>query len=135
MKRDRFRSRLSAYKDGELDGRLSEEISSHLRECPACREELAELERVDSLVKNMEVLEAGDCFSLQIIAGVLSGERERSGGASFYRRTAGKVLQFAFSILDLLSGEDQRTAALDEFGDFPPLSMGHAYFGAAGLHR
>ena len=135
MKRDRFGKRLSAYKDGELDGELSEQISSHLRQCPACREELAELDRVDSLVKKMTELVPGECFSLRIIAGISLEERARPGFSPFYRRAAQRVLQFALSFHDLLSGEDTRPAALDEFKDFPPLSMSSAYFGAAGLYR
>ena len=135
MKKDAFAGRLSAYRDGEVDGRLGGEISSHLRQCRTCREELAELERVDSLVKKMPELEPSACFSSELILRIGSMEQ---GGASVdlgSRRTVGKLLDVALSLFDRLFGEGESSAALDEFGDFPPLSMSHAYFGLTGLLR
>ena len=136
MEDDGFRSELSAYKDGELDGNLSEKMSLHLRNCAACRKELAELERVDSLVKDMPKLELNESFSLQIIAGILTKEQDRLESAHFSKRVFAKFLQLADSIFELVSGlEYERTATLDEFSDFPPLSMSHAYFQVIGQQK
>ena len=136
METDGFRSKLSAYKDGELDGDLGEKISLHLRNCAACREELAELERIDSLVAGMPNLEPHESFSSQIIARISTREQERPDCAPFSKRVLAKFLQLADSIFELVTGhEHERTATLDEFGDFPPLSMSHAYFQIIGQQR
>ncbi len=136
MENDRFRSKLSAYKDGELDGSLREEVSLHLRNCEACRKELAEFEQVDSLVRGLPKLEPGESFFVQLVAGISAKEQGHPGPAPFFKRVFAKVLQLADSIFELASGhEDKRTATLDEFGDFPPLSMSHAYFHVIGQQR
>lgn len=136
MENDGFRSQLSAYKDGELDGDLSEKMSLHLRNCTACRKELAELERVDSLVKDMPKLELNESFFLQIIAGISTKEQDRLESAPFSKRVLARFLQLADSIFELVSGHEyERTATLDEFSDFPPLSMSHAYFQLIGQQK
>jgi anti-sigma factor RsiW len=136
VENDGFRSKLSAYKDGELDGDLSEKISLHLRNCAACRKELAELERVDLLVKGMPKLELHDSFFLQIIAGISTKEQDRLDSAPFSKHVFARFLQLADSIFELVSGHEyERTATLDEFSDFPPLSMSHAYFQVIGEQR
>ena len=85
MENDDFKSRLSAYKDGELDGNLSEKVSLHLQNCVACRKELAELERVDSLVKGMPKLEIDESFFSQLIAGISTKQQDRLESAPFSR--------------------------------------------------
>lgn len=42
--------RLSAYLDGELGAAERRAVDSHLRTCPICRRDLAELERVKALL-------------------------------------------------------------------------------------
>ncbi|HIJ77199.1 MAG TPA: hypothetical protein HPP81_10870 [Deltaproteobacteria bacterium] len=136
MENDGFRSQLSAYKDGELEGDLSEKMSLHLRNCAACRKELGELEQVDSLVKDMPKLELNESFFLQIIAGISTKEKDRLESAPFSKRVFAKFLQTADSIFELISGHEyERTATLDEFSDFPPLSMSHAYFQVIGQQK
>jgi hypothetical protein len=41
-----IQKKLSAYQDGEIDGKERERIVAHLTECPACRSAYAELEHV-----------------------------------------------------------------------------------------
>ena len=136
MENDGFRSQLSAYKDGELNGNLSEKMSLHLRNCAACRKELAELERVDLLVKGTPKLELDESFDLQIIAGISTREQDRPDSAHFSKRAFARFLQLADSIFELVSGHEyERTATLDEFSDFPPLSMSHAYFQVIGQQK
>ena len=79
MENDRFKSKLSAYIDGELDGNLREEVSAHVRNCAVCSKELAEFEQVDCLVKKMPKLEATEAFALDIIAGISRQKRDRLG--------------------------------------------------------
>lgn len=46
MNCNRIQKRLSAYQDGELIAEDQARIRTHLKECPACRQELTELEGV-----------------------------------------------------------------------------------------
>ena len=133
MEKDRFRSKLSAFKDGELDGDLREQVSLHLRDCETCRKELAEFERVDSLVRGVPKIEPGEFFSMQIIAGISAKEWRHPDTAPLSKRFMAKFVNLADPIFELISGhKHERTATLDEFGDFPPLSMSHAYFHVIG---
>ncbi|SPF32365.1 putative transmembrane anti-sigma factor [Syntrophobacter sp. SbD1] len=129
MENDKYRSKLSAYKDGELDRSLSEEVSLHLQNCLACKKELAEFERVDAFVLGLPGLEVSEGFASQVIAKVAVKERDTLDLAHFSRRIFAKVLQLADSVFELIQGHGyRRTATLDEFGDFPPLLLSYAYF-------
>ncbi len=129
MENDRYRSKLSAYKDGELNGRQSEEVSLHLRNCVACKKELAEFEWVDALVRGLPRLEVSEAFASQIIAKVAVKQRDLLDFAPFSKHIFAKFLQLADSVFGLIPGHEyRRTATLEEFGDFPPLSLSHAYF-------
>jgi anti-sigma factor RsiW len=46
MKCRNIQKKLSAYQDRELEPREQEQVRSHLLICRACREQVAELERV-----------------------------------------------------------------------------------------
>ena len=48
MDHDKIRPNLPAYKDGELDEALRDQVARHLEVCDACREELRELDQIDS---------------------------------------------------------------------------------------
>ena len=41
---------LQAYRDGELDAAAAAEVAAHCEGCAACRDELADLERVEQLL-------------------------------------------------------------------------------------
>jgi anti-sigma factor RsiW len=132
VENDRFRNKLSAYKDGELDGKLNEAVSLHLQSCHECRKELAEFEQVDSLIKEMPKLEAAESFTLQIIAGVSKAARDRQDSEPFSKRVLARMLELADYIFELVSAHEHKGDTLDEFSDFPPLSISHAYFQALG---
>jgi len=126
VEKDRFGSKLTAYRDGELDGGLREEVSAHLRNCTTCREELAEFEAVDSLVRMMPKIDATESFALEIIAGLSRQKRNRP---------LERFLRLAGSFFELAAGHKDEGDALDEFSDFPPLSMSYAYFRVIGQLR
>ena len=52
-----IQNRLSAYQDGELIGEDRERIRTHLEGCPACRQELTELEGVWKGLENLGEIE------------------------------------------------------------------------------
>jgi anti-sigma factor RsiW len=49
-----FQSRLSAYYDGELDLRTARDMSLHLAECEACRQELKAMRQVSGVLSGMK---------------------------------------------------------------------------------
>ncbi len=131
MKHDRIRNSLSAFKDGELDSELREAISIHLNNCPECQEELAALEKVDMMIQGIPEYDVPEGFSSRVAAGITVMQEDSSLAASPSLPTGFRstLLRLAESILDLIPGRQYRkTAALDEFDDFPPYLLSHAYF-------
>jgi len=54
---DPIQTKLGAYLDGELNRQESIEVERHLEICPACHEELEELKRVSSLLRESRMPE------------------------------------------------------------------------------
>ncbi len=136
MEHDRLRARLAAFGDDELDQGSREEISAHLRHCTTCREEMAELTRIDSLLRSIPEIKASDLFSSQVLSKIAGTEADSVAFLSAIRRIVAKFLEMVDSIFELAPGYGQkRTASLDEFGDFPPFSLAYAYFQVIGHHR
>jgi anti-sigma factor RsiW len=133
VEHDKFRSKLSAYQDGEIDAELRDEISLHLRECAICRKELSELKQIDSLLGGMPDLGTSEALASQIVANVAQAERDNLSKDGLPHRIFTRVLQIADSVFELMPGREcQKTSTLDEFGDFPPLLLSHAYFQVIG---
>jgi len=126
-------ARISAYIDGELDAASHNEVESHLHQCPQCRAALNELLGVDHELRSLPRAELGPDFSRRLITvmgecgirdradvpGVLSAVATSSGLVEGLRDLFGLATQ---------SGN----SPLDEFNDFPPLSMGSVYFNIFG---
>lgn len=55
MKCSEIQEQLSAWMDGEVPEELGAQLSDHLAGCPACRAELAALERLDAALAGLEV--------------------------------------------------------------------------------
>jgi hypothetical protein len=70
---------MGAYLDGELRGQQGEQVETHLAECQACRDELAELERLSSLLVSCTVPE-GHSSEEDFTQGVLGDLPGKSGG-------------------------------------------------------
>ena len=128
MDHDKIRARLSAYKDGELNEGLRDQISRHLQMCDACGGEMRELDRIDSLVRGLPEIGVQETFSSAIIAKALAAKAPRRWKSSLPRRILDRFLPLADSVFELLAGYEPREGSLDEFGDSPPLSLSHAYF-------
>lgn len=135
MKHDQIRNALSALKDGELDGELGEVISIHLGNCPECQKELAALERIDMMIQGMPEYAVPEGFASRVAAGVTVMQEDTPVAASVPSGFRSTLLRLAESILDLIPGRQYRkTAVLDEFDDFPPYLLSHAYFELIGQH-
>jgi len=119
---------MSAYLDGELDAESSLAVASHIEQCATCRGNLAGLQSIDALIQGLPKIEVSKGFSRRVVArakewdGLVLGNRsETSAFAS--------LLQLFEDLLDaLVKDKVPVTHTLDEFRDFPPLSMGCIYF-------
>jgi predicted anti-sigma-YlaC factor YlaD len=69
---------LSRYQDNELDRDMQEKISSHLRECDACRKELESLEQVTHQVKQLPEVEPALNFTAVVIGKIIEKEEEKT---------------------------------------------------------
>lgn len=120
---------LSALMDEELDARGRDAVLGHLRECPVCRERLSQMENVDRAVFDLPRTDPGETFS-ERIAWLVRTEGAVPPRKALTTRIAEPVLSFFGNFFELLLGEHRipRTNSLQEFSDFPPLSLSHAYF-------
>jgi hypothetical protein len=125
-------ARISAYIDGELDAASHNDFESHLRQCPLCRAALNELQGVDDRLRSLPRAELGPDFSRQLIT--VLGERGVTDRADL-RGVLPTVTTFSGlveGLRDLFGPTQSGNNPLDEFNDFPPLSMGSAYFNIFG---
>jgi hypothetical protein len=123
------RGKISAYMDHELDAASSRQVESHLHECTNCREVLKGFQQIDGMVRGLPRFDLGPDFARQMIMKLsepaAGGEIERPGRPPLFER----LLQIVGDFVDLVdSARSPSTGTLDEFSDFPPLSMGHIYF-------
>jgi hypothetical protein len=127
MQCQKVERKISAYLDGELDSAASRSIESHLDHCAACKEIVADFRRVDSLVRGLPRLDVNSKFVPRLLkeVGRPSGPVE---SARYDRFPFAPILRVVSTFIDLL--EERKPASthtLDEFGDFPPCSMGYIY--------
>jgi anti-sigma factor RsiW len=133
---DEIRAALSAYKDGEVSGKLKNLIFRHLQVCDDCGEQLRELDRIDSLVRRLPGICASEDFVSQVIARTRAVDVPDSRRLSLPRSVISRFLSAADRVFELFPGYRlQSTGSLDEFGDSPPLSLSHAYFQLIGLQQ
>jgi anti-sigma factor RsiW len=126
---------MSAYLDGELDQESSIAIASHAEQCANCRESLNGLQGVDALIPGLPRIAASEGFSRQVVARAKEWD-ELALGRRPTRSAFASLLQLFEDLLDVvLKDKSPVTHALDEFRDFPPLSMGCIYFQLLGQSR
>jgi hypothetical protein len=115
--------------DHELDAASSRQLESHLHQCAECREALDDFQELDDMVRGLPRIELGQDFARQMVMRVsenaATGEIERQGKLSLLDRLS----RLAEDFVELVSrARTPSTGTLDEFSDFPPLSMSYIYF-------
>jgi anti-sigma factor RsiW len=126
---------MSAYLDGELDKESSRAIASHTELCEPCREYLNGLQGIDALIGDLPRIEVSQGFTRQVVARAKKWEElalgKRRGISAF-----ASFMQLFEALLDALARDKAPlTHTLDEFGDFPPLSMSCIYFQILGQSK
>jgi anti-sigma factor RsiW len=126
--------RLSAYLDRELEPVLERVLREHLDGCGSCREDLAGLEALDAKVQALTHVhmdpEFAEALTVKVCKDFLAAGRPPLGRTGLFARVTSTV-EVLFDLLE--SAGPPRTRALDEFADFPPLSMGYVYCRLLGL--
>ena len=128
------KARLSAYLDRELESALERSVREHLDGCSRCREELADLRAIDAQVQALPQVGMGaefaEAVTVKVCKDFLGRDRSPIGCPGPFGRLA-HLLEAVFELLE--ASGSPRTRTLDEFSDFPPLSMGHVYCRLLGL--
>jgi anti-sigma factor RsiW len=75
MKCRKIQKRLSAYQDGELRSVEQERVKIHLMDCPECRREYIELQRIWHVLGELPDIQPASGFHLQV-RGKISGLKE-----------------------------------------------------------
>ena len=74
--------KIGAYLDGELDSQQRQRVSSHLEDCPACREELARLNVLFSRFSELPDLALEKDLSQDVVAAIRGREISSTEGAA-----------------------------------------------------
>lgn len=128
MQCQEIQKKISAYIDGELNASLSRSVENHLSQCVACHKLAADFKKVDDLLTGLPEFDVNPDFVGQIL------KKAGKSHAPIARRDSDRslfapVIRFMSSFMDLLEGRSApSTHILDEFGDFPPSSIGYIYF-------
>jgi anti-sigma factor RsiW len=124
-----IRERISAYMDHELDAKLSHRIERHLDHCTACREVFDDFQSLDAMLRGLPRFDPGSDFARQIVMKVSGSVTVDDRRSSRRLPVLARLGQLIEDLMDLFEpAASPSTHALDEFHDFPPLSMGYIYF-------
>ncbi len=135
MKCRQARAKISAYMDHELDAASSRQLESHLRWCVECREVLDDFQELNDMVLSLPKIELDPDFAAQMVRKVsgtgTASKIKRQVRSSLFERLS----RIAEDFVDLVSSaRSPSIGALDEFSDFPPLSMSYIYFNLMDLN-
>jgi len=123
------RAKLSAYLDHELDAVSSRRLEIHLNQCAECREALSDFQELDVMVRVLPRIEPGPELARQIVMMASEKTAMEEGEPQLKISLFKRVSRFVEDFVDMMNrGQAPSTGTLDEFGDFPPLSMGSIYF-------
>jgi len=126
--------RLSAYLDRELGPVLERSVREHLDGCVRCREELAALRAIDAEIQALPQVGMGADFAEAVTVRACKDFLARDGSPISRTGPFGRLTNLLEAVFELLEASGSpRTRTLDEFSDFPPLSMGHVYCRLLGL--
>jgi anti-sigma factor RsiW len=153
MKCSRIRNMISPYVDEELTPDEKKAFASHVQSCPACREELEEVQSLHRLFASAERFEAPYGFETRVMAylgeikegGILSRLRNLVAGRPLFLRTMEVAFALVVMLIGVISGNLlmadrtperqptlQESFSLDLFQATPPDSLGGVYVRLAG---
>ena len=123
---DKIRIKLSAYLDSELESEILRQVDEHLFKCAGCREELEALQTVDRRIMDFPMLRFSEGFTEKVMSRAIKSENHKKNER--IRRAIVSAISFFQDFFDLVkSKKGSSTQTLEEFGDFPPCSLGSVY--------
>jgi anti-sigma factor RsiW len=115
--------------DHELDAASSRQLESHIHQCTDCRDALSDFQELDDLVQGLPKIDLEPDFARQMVTMVSEkhavDHTERKSRLPLFEWSSRVVEDFVDLVI---SARTPSTGTLDEFSDFPPLSIGHIYF-------
>ena len=130
MNCSQIKKKLSAFMDNEMDGTLSRSITEHLRNCPRCRDYLRDFKEIDNLVCGLPRNDPNPDFSWRVAKAAIGTSKivdeKPVPLSSRLRLVLERLSEEIFSFRPSGPGPGIRT--LEEFSDYPPLSMSFVYF-------
>jgi hypothetical protein len=113
-----------------MDGTLSRAIREHLRNCPRCRDYLRDFKEIDNLVCGLPRNDPNPDFSWRVAKAAIGTSKivdeKPVPLLSRLRLVLERLSEKIFSFRPSRPGPGIRT--LEEFSDYPPLSMSFVYF-------
>lgn len=130
------RRKISAYLDHELDAASVRQMELHLHQCAECRGLFDDFQEIDFMVRSLSKIDPDPDIAAQMVrrvSGIVAtGELKHQVGSSLFQR----LFRIVEDFIDLVSSaRSPSTGTLDEFSDFPPLSMGYIYFNLMSVNR
>lgn len=130
------RGKISAYLDHELDATSVRQMESHLQQCPECRWTLEEFRGLNEEVRSLPKIDPGADFAVRMVrtakGSATAGAEEAPARLSLW----GRLSEIVENFMEVVSPPRlPATGALNEFNDFPPLSMGYIYFNLISADR
>jgi len=125
---------LSAYLDRELEPASERGVREHLGSCLKCREYLADLQTIEAQLRALPQVGMGPEFAEAVTIRVCKDFLARDGSPVGRTGAFGRLTTLFEALFELLEASGSpKTRTLDEFSDFPPLSMGYVYCRLLGL--
>jgi anti-sigma factor RsiW len=145
---------ISQYVDDELSPDKKKIFTSHIQKCPACKEELEEIQAIHERFASAERFDAPYGFATRVMAHL--AEREETGrliglwvffaSRPFFLRTVKVAFALVILLMGMISGNllmvsrtsgrqviIRETFSLDLFQATPPDSVGGIYMRLAGV--
>jgi len=116
--------------DNELDCATSRFIEKHLEDCLPCRESLHEFEEIYKVLYGLPRIDPSPDFSRRVVmAAVGASKMADEESVPFLPRLKFALERLSEKIFSLIPWKPrQGIRTLEEFSDYPPLSMSFIYF-------
>ena len=130
MNCSQIKNKLSAFLDNEVDGTSSQIITEHLKDCFQCRDYFRDFKEIDTLVCGLPRNDPKPDFSRRVAkAAIGTSKMVDEKPVSLAARLRFALERLSEEIFSLTrSGPGQSNRTLEEFSDYPPLSMSFIYF-------
>lgn len=122
------RRKISAYLDHELDAPSVQRLELHLQQCMECRRTLEDFRGLSEKVRSLPKIDPGPDFATRMVRAVRESTALGPGEVPARLSLWGRLSRVVDDFMEVVSPpRSPATGALNEFNDFPPLSMGYIY--------